>query len=96
MLTFAKLLAGNRREQLINPHQKLLEFPDDRELQAVLEAARREAEPVIYAVGGNRTDTSSVRSLTRTGGARRCAAWRSFSSGWGDRCELCLDQSPIA
>ena len=29
----------------------------------VLEAARRDAEPVIYAVGGNRTDASSVRPL---------------------------------
>jgi hypothetical protein len=40
----AKLLAGNRSEKFINPHQQLLEFPEDKELQAVLEAAKREAE----------------------------------------------------
>jgi len=47
---FAKLLAGNRREQFIHPDQKLLEFPDDQELQAALEAAKREAEQEIESI----------------------------------------------
>ncbi len=37
---FKKLLAGNRREPFINPDQKLLEFPEDQELQAALELAK--------------------------------------------------------
>ena len=47
---FAKLLAGNRREQFIHPDQKLLEFPEDQELQAALEAAKREAEQEIESI----------------------------------------------
>jgi len=47
---FSKLLAGNRREQLINPAQTLLEFPEDPELQAALEAAKREAEAEIQKI----------------------------------------------
>ena len=46
----AKLLAGKKREQFINPDQKLLEFPDDPELQAALEAAKREAEQEIEKI----------------------------------------------
>jgi transposase len=52
---FAKLLAGNRREQFINPDQKLLEFPDDKELQAALEAAKRQAEQEIETITYTRT-----------------------------------------
>lgn len=47
---FKKLLAGNRREKFINPDQQLLEFPEDKELQAVLEAAKREAEQEVETI----------------------------------------------
>jgi hypothetical protein len=47
---FKKLLAGNRREKFINPDQQLLEFPDDKELQAALEAAKREAEQEVETI----------------------------------------------
>ncbi len=47
---FAKLLAGNRSEKFVNPAQQLLEFPDDKELQAVLEAAKREAEEALQKI----------------------------------------------
>jgi len=45
-----KILAGNRNEKLINPDQRLLEFPEDTELQAALEAAKREAEQVVQEI----------------------------------------------
>ncbi len=47
---FAKLLAGNRSEKFVNPKQQLLEFPDDKELQAVLDAAKREAEEALEKI----------------------------------------------
>ena len=47
---FKKLLAGNRREKYINPDQKLLEFPEDKELQAAFEAAKREAEQEVEKI----------------------------------------------
>jgi len=47
---FKKLLAGNRREKFINPNQQLLEFPEDKELQAALEAAKREAEQEVETI----------------------------------------------
>ncbi len=47
---FKKLLAGNRREKFINPDQQLLEFPEDKELQAALEAAKREAEQEVETI----------------------------------------------
>lgn len=50
-LAFKKLLEGNRREKFFNPHQGLLAFPDEPELQAALdaalEAAKIEATTVI-------------------------------------------------
>jgi hypothetical protein len=52
-----KLLAGNRREWYINPDQQLLEFPEDPELQAALEAAKREAEHEIETITYTRTKT---------------------------------------
>jgi transposase len=52
---FKKLLAGNRREKYINPDQKLLEFPEDKELQAALEAAKREAEQEVEKITYTRT-----------------------------------------
>ncbi|OYW23566.1 MAG: hypothetical protein B7Z55_03435 [Planctomycetales bacterium 12-60-4] len=54
---FAKLLAGNRSEKFVNPAQQLLEFPDDKELQAVLDAAKREAEEALQKI----TYTRSAR-----------------------------------
>ncbi len=47
---FKKLMTGNRSEKFINPDQQLLEFPEDKELQAVLEAAKREAEETLQKV----------------------------------------------
>ena len=47
---FKKLLAGNRREKYINPDQKLLEFSEDKELQAAFEAAKREAEQEVEKI----------------------------------------------
>jgi len=38
------LRSGKKREKFINADQLLLEFPEDKELQASLEAARKEAE----------------------------------------------------
>lgn len=54
---FAKILAGNRSEKFVNPAQQLLEFPDDKELQAVLDAAKREAEEALQKI----TYTRSAR-----------------------------------
>ena len=63
---FRKLLVGNRREQLINPAQKLLEFPEDPELQSALEAAKREAEAEIqkitYTRGKQKEKAAKLRS----------------------------------
>jgi len=47
---YAKLLAGNRSEKFVNPDQQLLDFPEDKELQAVLEAAKREAEEALQKI----------------------------------------------
>jgi transposase len=47
---YAKLRAGNRSEKFINPAQQLLEFPEDPELQAVLDSAKREAEEALQKI----------------------------------------------
>ena len=47
---FKKLLEGNRSEKFINPDQKLLVFADDEELQAALEAAKREAQQEVEKI----------------------------------------------
>jgi transposase len=44
------LCSGKKREKFIDPGQKLLEFPDDKELQAALEAARKEAEAEVERI----------------------------------------------
>ena len=54
-LAYKKLLEGNRREKFINPDQGLLEFPEDKELQAALEAAKREAEEELEKITYTRT-----------------------------------------
>jgi hypothetical protein len=61
---FKKLLAGNRSEKYINPDQQLLEFPEDKELQAVLEAAKREAEETLQKI-------TYTRSLRKKAAKRR-------------------------
>jgi hypothetical protein len=38
------LRSGKKREKFINADQLLLEFPEDKELQAALEAVKKEAE----------------------------------------------------
>jgi transposase len=55
-----KLMEGNRREKFINPDQKLLEFPEDKELQASLEAAQREAEQELETIILQRTKRKKV------------------------------------
>jgi len=54
-LAYKRLLEGNRREKFINPDQRLLEFPEDKELQAALEAAKREAEEELEKITYTRT-----------------------------------------
>ena len=54
-IAYKKLLEGNRREKFINPDQGLLEFPEDKELQAALEAAKREAEEELEKITYTRT-----------------------------------------
>jgi transposase len=44
------LLLGNRREKYIDPNQHLLNFSDDPELQASLDAAKREAEQEVEQI----------------------------------------------
>ncbi len=63
-VAFAKLLAGNRREKFINPDQQLLEFPEDPELQAVLEAAKREAEAELEKIIYTRKKTKQAKPRT--------------------------------
>jgi hypothetical protein len=53
-----KLLAGNRPEKFINPNQYLLAFPDDPELQAALEAAKRQSEQEIETITYTRAKRS--------------------------------------
>jgi transposase len=63
--SYSKLLAGNRSEKFINPAQQLLDFPEDKEMQAVLEAAKREAEEAIEKITYTRTkkkDKAKLRS----------------------------------
>ena len=61
---FAKLLKGNRSEKLINPSQQLLEFPEDKELQAVLDAAKREAEEAIQKITYTRSTRTAKPKLS--------------------------------
>ncbi len=59
LLYIKKLLSGNRREKYIDPNQMLIEFADDPELKAALEAAKREAEQeleeITYTRAKNKT-----------------------------------------
>jgi transposase len=60
---YAKLLAGNRSEKFVNPAQQLLDFPEDKEMQAVLEAAKREAEEAIEKITYTRTKKKEQAKL---------------------------------
>ena len=60
---YSKLLAGNRSEKFINPAQQLLDFPEDKELQAVLEAAKREAEEAIQKITYTRVQRKEKAKL---------------------------------
>ncbi len=71
---FKRLLAGNRREQFINPDQKLLEFPEDQELQAALELAKRQAEEEIETITYTRTKKKEDASLAAIRFQRTCVA----------------------
>jgi transposase len=44
------LISGKKREKYINADQTLLQFPEDLELQATLEAARKEAEQQLETI----------------------------------------------
>jgi len=55
-----KMLTGKRREKYIDPNQKLIEFPDDQELQAALEAAKREAEQELQEITYSRAKTKKT------------------------------------
>ena len=44
------LRSNKKREKFINADQLLLEFPEDKELQAALEAAKKEAEEAIAEI----------------------------------------------
>ena len=52
------LRSGKKREKFINADQLLLEFPEDKELQASLEAAKKEAEQEIEEINYTRTKKS--------------------------------------
>jgi transposase len=45
-----RILSGKKREKYIDPNQKLIEFAEDKELQAALEAAKREAEAELQEI----------------------------------------------
>ena len=55
------LKSGKKREMFINADQMLLEFQDDKELQAALEAAKKEAEAEIERITYTRTKPSKVK-----------------------------------
>jgi sarcosine oxidase gamma subunit len=49
------LRSGKKQEKFINADQWLLESPEDNELQAALEAAKKETEQQIIEITHNRT-----------------------------------------
>ena len=57
------LRSGKKREKFINADQLLLEFPEDKELQASLEAARKEAEEAIAEITYTRTKAAKPRKV---------------------------------
>jgi transposase len=57
------LRSGKKREKFINADQLLLEFPEDKELQAALEAAKKEAEQEIIEITYKRTHKAKPRKV---------------------------------
>ena len=57
------LRSGKKREKFINADQLLLEFPEDKELQASLEAAKKEAEEAIAEITYTRTKAAKPRKV---------------------------------
>jgi transposase len=57
------LRSGKKREKFINADQLLLEFPEDKELQAALEAAKKEAEQEIIEITYKRTHNAKPRKV---------------------------------
>ncbi len=55
------LQSGKKREKFINADQMLIEFEDDKELQAALEAARKEAEAEVVRITYERTNAKKER-----------------------------------
>ena len=55
------LMSGKKREKFIGADQMLLEFEDDKELQAALETAKREAEQELEEISYTRTKASKKR-----------------------------------
>lgn len=61
------LKSGKKREKFINADQILLEFGDDKELQANLEAAKKEAEAEIERITYDRKKTAKDRKSAADG-----------------------------
>ena len=57
------LRSGKKREKFINADQLLLEFPEDKELQASLEAAKKEAEEAIAEITYTRKKAAKPRKV---------------------------------
>jgi transposase len=57
------LRSGKKREKFINADQLLLEFPEDKELQASLEAAKKEAEEAIAEITYIRKKAAKPRKV---------------------------------
>jgi transposase len=59
------LRSGKKREKFINADQLLLEFPEDKELQASLEAAKKEAEEAIVEITYIRKKAAKPRKFAQ-------------------------------
>ncbi len=55
------LMSGKKREKFIGADQMLIEFEDDKELQAALEAAKKEAEQELEEITYKRTKAPKER-----------------------------------
>ena len=60
------LRSGRKREKFINANQLLLEFPEDKELQASLEAARKEAEEEVERITYTRKKQAKPKAVSYT------------------------------
>jgi len=59
------LRSNKKREKFINADQLLLEFPEDKELQAALEAAKKEAEEAIAEITYIRKKAAKPRKVAQ-------------------------------